>query len=132
MPTLSFEIGTTYANRVNVETLTTAPNMGPASEFYDYSEVLPTGDGGRTSRGKPYAIWKWEGFMPTAMFNAFRTTYCTGASSSVVIRTLQDDYATYAYYTCTMIWPALDSYEHTAKGYKGVIIRFENLVLYTP
>jgi hypothetical protein len=131
MSILSFEIGTTYGNRVNVETLSTLPNMGPASEFYDYSEALPTGDGARTSRGKPYAIWKWEGHIDIALFNALRV-YCPGASASVYIRTLQDDYSTYAYYTATMIWPELDSYTRDAKGYKGVIIRFENLVVYTP
>jgi hypothetical protein len=132
MTILSFEIGTTYANRVNVETLTTLPDMGPASEFYDYSESLPTGDGGRVTRGKPYAIWKWAGHMPTDLFNALRTTYCPGGSASVYIRTLKADYATYAYYTAKMIWPELDSYSRNAKGYTDVRIRFDNLVLYTP
>jgi hypothetical protein len=131
MAILSFEIGTTYANRVNVETLTTVANMGPASEFYAYSESIPTGDGARTTRGKPYAIWKWAGQMPTALFNALRV-YCPAGSASVYIRTLQADYSTYAYYTATMVWPELDSYEHNAKGYTGVVIRFDNLVLYTP
>ena len=131
MSILSFEIGATYAGRVNVETLTTVPNMGPASEFYDYSETLPTGDGLQTSRGFPYAVWKWDGFMPTALFNALRG-YCPGASATVIIRTLQDDYSTYAYYTAKMIWPELSSYQRNAKGYTSVIIRFNNLVAYSP
>jgi hypothetical protein len=131
MAILSFEIGTTYANRVNVETLTTVANMAPASEFYAYSESIPTGDGARTTRGKPYAIWKWAGFMPTALFTALRV-YCPAGSASVYIRTLQADYTTYAYYTATMVWPELDSYEYRSGDYIGVIIRFDNLVLYTP
>lgn len=133
MSILSFEIGTTYGNRVNVETLAALPNEGPASEFHDYSESVPTQDGGRATRGKPYAVWKWEGQMPTDLFNALRV-YCPAGtgSAAVYIRTLKADYTTYAYYTAKMIWPELDSYTRNAKGYKGVIIRFENLVLYTP
>jgi hypothetical protein len=125
----SFEIGTTYAGRVNVETLTTMPVMSPRSKFYDYSETVKISDGSVVSRGKPYATWEW-GMMPEDLYEALRAI-CPGASASVVIRTLQDDYTTYAYYNATMIWPDLTDVEFVSGRYKTVIIRFENLTAYS-
>lgn len=126
----TFEIGTSYGARVNVESLTTLPNMGPHSLFFPFGESVVTGSRARATRGAPYAIWDW-GFVPVAMFNAFRVI-CPLGSAVVNIRTLQQDYSTYAYYDCLMIWPDLDSYEYKAQKYQTFSLRFDNLVLYTP
>ena len=135
MSVYSYEIGTSYAGRVNVETLGAVPNMAPKAAFFASSESLPTLDGGAATRGAPFATWDWNGFIYADMFNALRTI-CPAGSVSVYIRTLSADYSTYAYYTAKMVWPALDSYEQipTAQGlaYRGFVLRFSNLVVYTP
>lgn len=130
MAIMSFEIGTTYAGLANVETFTTIPNMAPASKFFDYSESVPTGDGGRATRGAPSAVWTW-GYIPDEMFNSLRAL-CPGGSAAMYIRTLQDDYSTYAYYTCQMIWPELTEYEYRSGKYQTFSIRFQRLVAYVP
>ena len=126
----SFEIGATYGSRVNVETLSTTPGMSPRSQFIPYGETLETLDRSRSTRGAATAIWTW-GFMPADMFAALRLI-CTGASTTVNIRTLQEDYSTYAYYDCTMVWPEPDSYEYRGGLYQPFELRFEGLALYTP
>ena len=131
MPIQSFEIGTTYAGRVNVETLTTTPNFAPASSFYAYGESNQTGARSYAIRGASYALWRWSGFMPIDLYNALRVI-CSGGSVSVVIRTLQADYATYAYYSATMIWPNLTEYEYLNGMYRGLVFKFDNLTSYVP
>ena len=127
----SFEIGTTYAGRVNVETLsTTHPNMAPRSQFLAYAETATLSNTSKVGRGSPIAVWSW-GFVPADMFAALRAL-CPGASAAMYIRTLQADYATYAYYTAIMQWPELDSYEYRAGIYQPFELRFASLASYTP
>jgi len=71
MAVQNFEIGLTYAGRVNVETLTTVPNMAPASFHFAYAETTPTGDNGAFALGSPRIEWRWAGTMPAAMFAGF-------------------------------------------------------------
>ena len=126
----SFEIGTTYAGRVNVETLTTAQNMSPASTPFAYAESVQMASGVSVGRGHPSTKWSW-GFLPADLFAALRVI-CPGASASVIIRTLAEDYTTYGYYSAIMQWPALDSYEFRAGKRQPFEITFTNLVSYTP
>jgi hypothetical protein len=128
--THSFEIGTTYGGMVNIESLTTVPNMAVRSKFLPYQEAAQMGSGVVVARGSPAAIWEW-GEIYTAQFNSLRTL-CPGGSAAMYIRTLKDDYSTYAYYTGIMIWPPLDSYERNAKGYQPFSLTFTHLVSYTP
>jgi hypothetical protein len=127
---MSFEIGTTYAGRVNVETLSASVNMAPRSLYKPYAESVVMASGKSVGRGSPSAIWSW-GYVPADMFAALRIL-CPGASASMYIRTLIADYATYAYYTCIMTWPAIDSYEYRAGVYQPFSIEFSKLVSYTP
>jgi hypothetical protein len=126
----SFEIGTTYGGRVNVESLSTTPNMGPRSKFLAYSESVMMASGVSVGRGAPSAIWTW-GFIPNDMHTALRAI-CAGASVAVIIRTLQADYATYTYYSGIMTWPVLDSYEFRSGRRQDFEIVFEKLTVYTP
>src|SRR5512140_1084937 len=128
MPTHNFEICVAGGSLVNVETYTTVPNMAPRSAFYPFGETVAAVDGSRITRGAAYATWTW-GFIPTAQFNSLRTI-CTGGSVAVDIRTLQQDYSTYAYYHAVMVWPDAESYEHNAKGFSTFELRFERLVAY--
>jgi hypothetical protein len=131
-----FEIGTSYATRVNVETLTNqAPNMSPAVLYMAYREALPVGDNGRKAIGAPYFVWSW-GFIYADMFTALRVI-CPGASANVYIRTRlesgdEDNSGVYAYYQAKMVWPELDSYEYRAGAYQPFQLLFTNLVAYTP
>jgi hypothetical protein len=127
----TFEIGTTYAGRANVETLTTQPVMFPRADFFAYSETVPMIDGGAAVRGWPYATWTWSGAMQADLYNALRAI-CPNGSASVIIRTTGADYATFGYYSAVMVWPALDSYEQREGAYIGLTIRFNKLVTYTP
>ena len=130
MSVMSFEIGTTYAGRVNVETLTTTPNMAPASKFFDYAESVQMASSVAVGRGNIYMLWDW-GWIPADLFAALRVI-CPGASAAVYIRTLKADYTTYAYYQARMLWPELDSYEYKAGIYRPFGLKFDRGVLYTP
>lgn len=133
-----FEIGATYAGRVNVENMTSiAPNMSPKARYDAYAESVPVGSGGRQSRGSPAIIWQW-GFIYYDMFNALRAI-CPGASANVIIRSRlesgdADSAGAYSYYSAVMIWPELDSYEYIGgRGiYQPFEIRFEQVTAYTP
>lgn len=135
MPVQNYEIGATYAGRVNVETLTAQKdNMAPKSRYYPYGETVQTGARTAVTRGAPYITWSW-GFLYADMFDALRAI-CPGGSASVVIRSLSEDGQTYAYYTADMIWPGPDAYEWVTlakgPGYRPFELRFDNVVEYTP
>lgn len=135
MPVHNYEIGATYAGRVNVETLTTQKeNMAPKSRYFPYAETVQTGARTAVSRGGPFVTWSW-GFLYADMYNALRLI-CPGASASVIIRTLGEDGQTYGYYSADMIWPAPDAFEWVAltkgQGYRPFELRFENITVYTP
>jgi hypothetical protein len=133
-PTIStFEIGTTYAGRVNVETLTSvAPDMFPIARLVPYQETLRTLDLSDTTRGAPFITWSF-GYIYTDMFNALRVI-CPGASANVIIRSTAEDNTTFGYYSAIMRWPEPDSYEY--KGGRGIWqpfnIRFDGVTTYTP
>lgn len=126
----SFEIGTTYAGMVNVETLTADPNMSPNSTFLPYSATVQMASGIVVGRGFPLATWSW-GYIETDLFAALRVI-CPGASATVFIRTLKEDFSTYGYYTGRMIWPDLNSYEFRAGKRMPFRVQFDRLVVYTP
>lgn len=126
----SYEIGATYGSKVNVESFSSMPNMGPGggSGFFAYGESIITGSRARATRGAPFVIWNW-GYVYVDMFNAFRAL-CTGGSASMVIRTIKADNTNYEYYDCVMVWPELDSYEFDGKLYQPFALRFENAVVH--
>lgn len=126
----SFEIGTTYGGRVNVETLTAQPNMSPRSKYFAYTETIQLGDGSFFGSGYPHAVWTW-GFMRDDLYAALRVI-CPGASANVIIRTLKDDYTTYEYYNAIMTWPELDSYERYSGKRQEFELLFNYLTVYTP
>lgn len=132
MSVASFEIGTTYAGRVNVETLSTSKKcMAPASTLLAYAESVTMASGVSVGRGSPSVRWSWLGFLPADMFAALRVI-CPGASASVIIRTLKEDYTTYGYYSAIMTWPAFDSYDQLAGRRRTFEIVFSKLVIYVP
>ncbi len=131
MSIFSFEIGTTYAGRVNVETLTTTQNMAPKTKPLPlYAESIMMASGKSVGRGAIAAVWTW-GFIPQDLFTALRVL-CPGASAPMFIRTLGADYATYGYYTCQMTWPPLDSYEYRSGVYQPFELTFNRCLVYTP
>ena len=130
MSIASFEIGTTYVLRVNIETLSTTPAMFPASDPVPYQESVVMASGISVGRGQPSTTWSW-GYIPADLFAALRVI-CPGASVAVIIRTLKEDYATYGYYSAIMTWPALDSYDQLAKRRRTFSVVFSKLAVYTP
>ena len=131
MSIMSFEIGTTYAGRVNVETLTTTVNMAPKTDPLPlYAESIEMASGKSVGRGSITVKWTW-GYIPQDLFTALRVI-CPGASAAIFIRTLLADYATYGYFTANMTWPALDSYDHRKDIYQPFELAFTRCVVYTP
>jgi len=139
MSVSSFEIGTTYAGRVNVETLSALPSIypGEGTKFIPYSETVDCIDGSSYARGFPSAVWRF-GFIPGDMWAALRAI-CPAASVSVVIRTTGENNVTFGYYSAIMHWPELpDGYEFRGHGtgtegaFQPVEFRFSNLATYTP
>ena len=125
----NFEISATTA-AANVETLTTTPNMAPKSEPLGYVDTVKMASGHSVDRGFPVAVWEW-GFIPADLFNALRVI-CPGPSANVYIRTLSEDYSTYAYYTGIMNFPRKDTYEYRSGNRQPFRIEFTHLVSYTP
>ena len=130
-----FEIGATYGSKVNIETLSTVPNLAPKSTHIPYTETAPTLDGGEFARGAPQIKWTW-GYIPVDMFDALRAI-CPAGSASVIIRSRPEDggettSADYAYYSAQMIWPALDSYRYETGQYREFELTFRRVASYTP
>jgi hypothetical protein len=126
----SYEIGTTYAGRANIESLSAVPLMATRSKFLAYAEPVQMASGVSVGRGFPIAIWQFAYIYLD--FHAALRIICPGASKAVTIRTLKADYSTYGYYTGIMHWPALDTYEYKDKKYSTFELRFTHLVVYTP
>ena len=128
MPIYSYQIGTTYGNLTNLESLTT-PVDAPKSTFVPYSQYIQLGDGTVRGSGWATAEWRW-GYMSQAQRNQLRT-YCTGASASVYINTRKNDTSdAYQVYTATMIWPQEEEKELGKRI--DLVIRFVNMVEYSP
>jgi hypothetical protein len=134
-PRQYFMIGTTHAGLTNVESLTSLANMAPAVEYRAYQETEILANLSRRGVGFAAFVWTW-GFVPTDLFNALRAL-CPGASAAMYIRTRIEsaDEVTaggYLYYTATMIWPDLDSYQYRAGSYQTFQLLFVNPLVYTP
>ena len=123
-----YEIGSTYGGMTNVEELTT-PLPAPKSTFRPYSQLIRLGNG--TARGGGWAVATWRfGFLSQAQRDQLRT-FCTGASSSVYIKTRKNDSTdAYQVYTAVMIWP--EEEEKQAGRRLDFVIQFVNLQEYTP
>ena len=129
MTLYSFEIGIVYGSIVNIESLT-VPVTPPRPTYSPYSSVVELADGSKRGVGAPVATWKWE-YLPRTMRNQLRL-FCTGASSSVCIRTcIKDNSGAYRYFDCKMIWPVMDEEVQTAKS-MDFTIEFRQLVDVTP
>lgn len=108
MPGYSYELGTTTLNMTNVESMTT-PLPAPRSEFVEYMEGKPLGNGRIRGVGPPAAIWNF-GYLTRAQRDQLRT-YCTGASSVVYLKTRKNDNSdAYQTYSAIMVWPREDKY----------------------
>jgi len=130
MSVMSYEIGTTYAGCVNVETLSKRPNMSPTSKPPFYPDIVTMASGVIVSRGFLQIPW-YFGFMPKDMFTAFRVI-CPAQSKAVFIRSLSEDYTTYLYYTAIMQWPELQGIEYLAGKRQDLTILFAHALVYTP
>lgn len=126
----NFEVGLTYAGRVNVESLSKRPCMAPKSKPITYPDIVTMASGRQVGRGFPTTTWDW-GDIRADMFANFRAI-CPGPTADVIIRTLAEDYSTYGYYSAKMIWPAQDSYEYRSGVYRPFSLAFTHMLVYTP
>lgn len=133
MPMYSYEIGLTIEEMVNVESLVTG-FPAPKSKFYPFSSYVTLANKTKRGRGNPIAEWRWgiiKNFTSNGMRDSLKT-YCTGSSSSVIIRTKTNESldSQYLYYTCIMNWPE----EEPRESFRRIdfVIRFTNLVLTAP
>lgn len=113
----------------NIEALT-VPVPPPKSDFQPYADLIDLGDASVRGVGYARAEWRW-GFLTRAQRDQLRT-FCTGASAAVKIRTkIMDSADSYSYFTGVMIWPSLDE-ERDAGRRPDFVIKFRQLVEYTP
>ena len=125
MTLYSFEIGTSYATMVNIESLT-VPVTPPKPTYSPYSTVIELADGTKFGRGAPIASWHWD-FLPRTMRNQLRV-FCPYVSSKVFIRTYKkDDSGASVVYSCIMTWPVTDEEVQNAKM-MDFTIKFTQLV----
>jgi len=130
MAIYSYEIGTTYALRVNVETLSKRPNMSPTSKPPYYPDIVTMASGVIVSRGSLIIPW-YFGFMPKDLFTALRVI-CPAQSKSVIIRSLSEDYTTYVYYSAIMQWPELQGIDYLSGRRQDLTLMFTRALVYTP
>lgn len=133
MSLANYEIGTSDSNLVNIETLVTGTTkkLRPPKSFYEpFADYVDLVDASRKGVGWASAEWHWD-YLTQAQRNALRV-YCTGASSTVYIRTRGNDSSDqYVYLTGTMIWPEGDE-DKTAGRRLDFTIRFRNLTSFSP
>lgn len=96
-----FMIGTTQGGMTNVEALS-APMPAPDATYQAYEDQIQLASGAVRGVGPAICTWNW-GFITSAQRAALRA-FCTGASATVYIKTLDDSLA-YHTYRATMIWP---------------------------
>ena len=124
-----FEIGATLVSALNLEELT-VPVTHPKPTYSPYSDIIELGDGSMRGVGSPEATWHWD-FLPRVMRDQLRT-FCTGASSNVVIRTyVKDNAGALKYFECVMTWPTQSEETQTAKAI-DFTLKFTQLVDVTP
>lgn len=133
-----FEIGPSLGtSMINIEAMTTRPNMSPEVTYLPYGESVPTGDGGRHTRGSPVFLWDF-GFIDNAMISSFNAIAPISAGGgSCYIRTCKEDddhtsSGQYAYYSVQLQYPELESYEYRAGFRQPFTLRFVNPVVTTP
>jgi hypothetical protein len=99
----NFEIGTSMAAMVNVESLASAKMPPPRAPFSPYSGYITLADGSERGIGFPKCEWNF-GVLTQAQRDALRT-YCAGASAGVYIRTKINENDAFKYYQAIMVWP---------------------------
>jgi len=126
MSQYAYEIGTTLAGMVNVESLT-VPVTPPQGTFSPYSNVVKLDDGSNRGVGAPLASWKWA-VIPQTQRDQLRL-FCIGASSTVFIRTYtKDDAHTSRIYQAKMNWPVLEE-EYAATRRLNFEIKFTDMIV---
>lgn len=122
---LEIEIGATAETMENLQDLT-VPVVYPKDLFTPWSENIELADGSKRGAGAPMAVWTWA-TISQAERDQLRE-FCTGASSTVYIKTsTNDDADTRRIYQATMIWPAGEDIDFTHR--RDFTIQFRNLVL---
>lgn len=120
-----FKIGTIAAG-LGAMTLLNAlstPVPEPQASYQLYQSYLTLGDLSKRGIGYPSAEWRFPRL--TSAQRAKLRTFCTNASTTVYIRTI-DDAGSYGNYSASMVWPEKDS-AMVGGMYMDVIIRFERI-----
>jgi len=130
MPNYSYEIGTTQAGMVNLESLTVHVRP-PRFVFEPYSKPLQLGSGSVRGAGWPKTEWRWD-TISAAERDQLRV-FCPGASAVVYIKTrvnsnngaVVDQYKTFR---AVMVWPTPEG-ERDFRGLrKDFMIEFQAMV----
>lgn len=119
-----FQLGTTLEGLTAIDELTTPlPDM--KSDFFPFTRLVGTGDGGVRGVGAPYASWTFP-ILEIDQYNQLRE-FCPGAIAEIYIQTKLDD-DTFAVFSGDMIFP-LEPQDRFYGQRKNKVIHFKNLVL---
>lgn len=122
MARYSFEIGTTQAGMVNLESLAT-PVIPPDWSYSDYSDEIQLPNGKVRGVGYPRATWRW-GYIEKIERTQLKT-FCSGKSASVYIKTPVND-GTYKTFSAVIVWPAGE--DPSCDIYQDFVLEFQHLV----
>ena len=105
--------------------------LDPDATFAPFSSYTDDVDGGRTGRGFPVVMWKWNA-IEDLQVEALRV-YCAALSSDVYIRTQTNRVDVYgapvfATYKAKMLWMPRDEDKQAGKTL-GFVIEFRHLIL---
>jgi len=115
----TYEIG---VNLAGAATLTSLSIPNPESEFIDFAQSVRLASGSLRAMGYPQVVWHY-GYLTAAQYDNLRV-FCTGASSTVCIATMNND-REFARYNCVMNMP--ERFGIRATRYIDITILF-NLV----
>ena len=125
MPDYNYQLGTTEANMVNIETLVSAVPSGVIFTYYPVSNVGGTGIA--EGEGYPSCIWIFD-YLSWTDYVTMLNYFGTAESVSVYINTRRQD-NTYATYTAVMHRPRMpQDARQGIGGWTNIIFRFTHLV----
>lgn len=128
---MAFEhkIGLTQEGMVTLSSL----GVPPPLSSYSPGERVALASGNERDMGFPVVTWSWRK-LEHSLRDTLRSTYCTGPSATVHIKTsLNDSDDAFAELECIMIWPGgAEVRQHTTHDRLDFVLRFLVLADETP
>jgi len=83
---ITYEIGSTLAG---IDALVNIGAIEPKAEYNEYAETITLANGSTRGAGLPFATWLF-GYLTSDQYDVLRA-FCSGASASVFIATINND-----------------------------------------